>query len=158
MRIRIRDLESFFDPGSAMGKFGSGIRYNNLGSATLLLKCRSSQTWVFSMLIRTLPAKVYSNLFFWIWQHYAELNGPRSTTLDFYNLLFFRYDLYSAYDYVLPARGKVLAKTDIQVSIFSLLKNIGTVTRAEYLFGRYLQHTRTYTVVLGSICYPQMPH
>ncbi len=32
--------------------------------------------------------------------------------------LFFRYDLYSAYDYVLPARGKILAKTDIQVSIF----------------------------------------
>merc|ERR1711913_274827 len=27
------------------------------------------------------------------------------------------YDLYSAYDYVIPARGKVLAKTDIQVKV-----------------------------------------
>ena len=27
------------------------------------------------------------------------------------------YDLYSAYDYVVPARGKVLAKTDIQVKV-----------------------------------------
>ena len=27
------------------------------------------------------------------------------------------YDLYSAYDYVIPARGKVIAKTDIQVRI-----------------------------------------
>jgi dUTP pyrophosphatase len=26
------------------------------------------------------------------------------------------YDLYSAYDYTIPARGKVLAKTDLQVS------------------------------------------
>ncbi len=54
------------------------------------------------------------------------------------NYLFFRYDLYSAYDYVLPARGKVLAKTDIQVSIFSLLlKNIYNLTMAEYPFCRY---------------------
>ena len=29
------------------------------------------------------------------------------------------YDLYSAYDYVVPAGGKVMAKTDIQVSITS---------------------------------------
>jgi len=27
------------------------------------------------------------------------------------------YDLYSAYDYVIPAQGKVLAKTDIQVKV-----------------------------------------
>jgi len=27
------------------------------------------------------------------------------------------YDLYSAYDYVIPAKGKVLAKTDIQVKV-----------------------------------------
>jgi len=27
------------------------------------------------------------------------------------------YDLYSAYDYTIPARGKVLAKTDIQVKV-----------------------------------------
>jgi dUTP pyrophosphatase len=27
------------------------------------------------------------------------------------------YDLYSAYDYVLPARGKILAKTDIKIDV-----------------------------------------
>jgi len=27
------------------------------------------------------------------------------------------YDLYSAYDYVIPARGKILAKTDIQIKV-----------------------------------------
>merc|ERR1719334_1338114 len=27
------------------------------------------------------------------------------------------YDLYSAYDYTIPARGKVLAKTDLQVKV-----------------------------------------
>jgi hypothetical protein len=57
--------------------------------------------------------------------------------------LFFRYDLYSAYDYVLPARGKVLAKTDIQVSIFSfslkyLIDNQGRIS-----IGRY-QATKLY--------------
>jgi len=27
------------------------------------------------------------------------------------------YDLYSAYDYVIPARGKILAKTDVQIKV-----------------------------------------
>jgi hypothetical protein len=110
------------DSGSGKEKFGSGIRYKHPGSATLLLY----------LLDRIKPEPQYG---FAAPGAGAERNMFVSTTLEKSTpilpdpeprhwisivYMFFRYDLYSAYDYVLPARGKVLAKTDIQVSIFFL--------------------------------------